>query len=824
MDITEFLNDLDRLYEEKRINDVEPFFQQNLAQALEENDYSAQFTILNEMMGFFRDTSQYDKSIKSCNQCIHLMKTMGIEGTVDYATSLQNIANAHRAAGLWEKSLDFYHQVFKIYENNIPAGDYRFASLNNNIALLYQEMGDFEKAAEHLKQALSIIEKIEGAEIEIATTYSNLAASLLELDRVDEAIKYLDMALDTYRKDEVKNFHYSGALSAMAAAQCKIGQYEKAVPLYQEALKEIEVNMGRGTAYKITEENLKKVYKKLGMNSGENIKNVHVDAEKLSDDKAERGKITGIELAKRFYEEYGAPMIHEKFSEYEDKIAVGFVGEGSERFGFDDEYSMDHDFGPGFCMWVTKTVYNEIGQQLQQEYEKLPLTYMGVTRMSTEMAQGRVGVQLIGDFYEKYTGYRQSPDTVGKWIDIDDYKLATVTNGVVFRDDQGIFTDIRNHFMNQPERARLVKLAREISAMAQTGQCNYGRSMARKDYVTAQICISEFMQHTMKCLFLLNKKYAPYYKWMFQGTINLKTLSEIGEILEKLADIPDQRETWENYSYDNTQINENDQKALKIERIAGLVINELYHQNIIPDINSNFLNDYVSLIMFKASSEGEEPHNLRRNENKTMKKTEVNRDEIIDEIVRLEFEAFDKVQNVGGRAECQNNWPFFYVMRKSQYMTWTDEMLVCIRNLWLENKEKGWNMITEKYGRMMEHTAPEEYEQIKDNFPIKSQQTIAIVNQIAEIQVNWMQEFAQQYPKLAANARDITSDADGIDNTSYETYLKGELLTYSEQLLKMYAQFIVNLAREGKNLAQMTIKNTAHLQGYKTLEEAEKCV
>lgn len=63
-----------------------------------------------------------------------------------------------------------------------------------------------------------------------------------------------------------------------------------------------------------------------------------------------------------------------------------------------------------------------------------------------------------------------------------------------------------------------------------------------------------------------------------------------------------------------------------------------------------------------------------------------------------------------------------------------------------------------------------------------------------------MKDFAKSYPKLASNARDITSDADQIDNTSYETYLKGELLTYSEELLKLYAQFIVNLAREGKIL------------------------
>lgn len=163
-------------------------------------------------------------------------------------------------------------------------------------------------------------------------------------------------------------------------------------------------------------------------------------------------------------------MIAEKFKEYEDKIAVGFVGEGSERFGFDDIYSRDHDFGPGFSMWVTKSTYDLIGEKLQAEYEKLPKEYMGVRRMDTEMAKGRLGVCLIGDFYEKYTGYRQSPEKVSQWIDIDDDKLATVTNGEVFRDNEGIFTDIRNHFRSQPEKARIIKLAREVSKMAQTGQ------------------------------------------------------------------------------------------------------------------------------------------------------------------------------------------------------------------------------------------------------------------------------------------------------------------------------------------------------------------
>ena len=272
-------------------------------------------------------------------------------------------------------------------------------------------------------------------------------------------------------------------------------------------------------------------------------------------------------------------------------------------------------------------------------------------------------------------------------------------------------------------------------------------------------------------------------------------------MINDLARLPDQREMWNEYQYNNTSVNENDQKAVVIEQIARLIINELKSQKIIVSVNSNFLNDYVSLIMEKAN---------------------YNRGELIDEIIHLEFEAFDKVQNVGGRAECQNNWPYFYLMRKSQYLTWTDDMLLCIRDLWLENRQKGWNMITEKYGRMMESTSPEEYKELAKYFPEKSDKTRAIVAQIAEIQVQWMEDFAKEYPKLASQARNITSETDSVYDTSYETYLKGELLTYSDTLLKMYAEFIIDLYNRNENLAKLTIENTAKLQGYDSLRKAEE--
>ena len=44
----------------------------------------------------------------------------------------------------------------------------------------------------------------------------------------------------------------------------------------------------------------------------------------------------GLDEARAFYEEYGRDMIHERFPEYEGRIAVGLAGHGSECFGFDD--------------------------------------------------------------------------------------------------------------------------------------------------------------------------------------------------------------------------------------------------------------------------------------------------------------------------------------------------------------------------------------------------------------------------------------------------------------------------------------------------------
>ncbi len=826
MNTNEFYEKLNTLFDAKDLEKVGEFLDDSLRSALQKGNDFLGITILNEIIGFNRDIGNYDKSLSACEEVISLLKRNHLEGTVEYATSLQNVANAYRAAGKKVESLGYYNTVFKIYREQLDENDYKFASLHNNIALLYQEMDNFLMATEHLKKALSIIEKIEGKEIEVATTLSNLAASEVEMDDLSSAKTHLERALEIFRQDDEKNFHYSGALAAMANLLVKEGNKEGAKAYYEEALKEIEKNMGKESdAYKTVLANFeeiggkleeKPVAKKLKKKEKKRIEKESEDiieemVEEIGSEvkTIEADGLTGMEICRKFYEEYGRAMIHDKFPEYEDQMAVGLVGEGSEVFGYDDEFSRDHDFGPGFCIWLPKELYKAMGDRVQEEYDKLPDTFMGITRATTEMGKGRVGVWRMGDFFEEYTGHRTAPEIAAEWVEIDDYKLATVTNGEIWRDDLGEFTNRRAGFLAQPPEAYRVKLARMISSMAQMGQANYARAMARKDYVTAEICIAKYMEDTLHCIFLLNDQYAPYYKWLLTGSKDLEILPEVGDMLRALADTKDQREHWKDFEYDSRFINDKDQKVLIIEMIAKLVLNELLEQGIIKNKKSNFLGDYVHEVLMA-------PQAARLVKPKTK-----SRDEIIDEIIKLEFEAFDKVQNEGGRAGCQDDWPTFNVMRKSQYLTWTDEMLKALLALWKENKAKGWNMITEKYARMMECTAPIEYKELEPNLPVRSPQTRAIVDQIVDIQVGWMEEFAKEYPKLAGDARDINSSNDTLNNTSYETYLRGELLTYSDELVKLYGEFIVNLFKEGKNLAKMTIENTARLEGFDSLEDAE---
>ena len=143
----------------------------------------------------------------------------------------------------------------------------------------------------------------------------------------------------------------------------------------------------------------------------------------------------GLELAKRYYEEVGRPMLERDFPELLPRLAAGLVGEGSECLGFDDAISQDHDFGAGFCLWFSAEDYNQYGNALQDAYDRLPGEFAGVpVRLTSVRGGGRVGVFEIEAFYSRFIGMEQPPKSSMRWLHLPEDKLAAVVGGAVFED------------------------------------------------------------------------------------------------------------------------------------------------------------------------------------------------------------------------------------------------------------------------------------------------------------------------------------------------------------------------------------------------------
>ena len=315
--------------------------------------------------------------------------------------------------------------------------------------------------------------------------------------------------------------------------------------------------------------------------------------------------MTGLELCRKYYEEVGRPMLEEKFGEYLPRIAAGLVGEGSDCLGFDDKISRDHDFGPAFCIWLCKEDYEKIGAEMQEAYNNLPKEFMGFTaRKTSTRGNGRVGVMETNRFYRQFIGNEQPPKDLMRWLYLPEHKITAAVSGEVFEDNLGEFSEIRNALLSYyPEDVRIKKIAARASNMAQSGQYNYARCMRRGDSVAASIAVNEFTKATLSMIYLLNRQYSPYYKWQFYG---LKKLSESNSFVLidalKLIDIlvrtPDQSYAWEP-PFDagfNPYLNTADKKVMLIEKICGLVIDELKKQGL-TDINDNFLEAHTYRIM-----------------------------------------------------------------------------------------------------------------------------------------------------------------------------------------------------------------------------------
>ena len=278
----------------------------------------------------------------------------------------------------------------------------------------------------------------------------------------------------------------------------------------------------------------------------------------------------GLALCRRYYEEFGRPMLREQFPEVLPHLACGLTGSGSECLGFDDDLSTDHDFEPGFCIFLPgeDLVSRRTEFLLERAYAKLPKEYMGCSRaMIRPVGGARHGVIRMDSFFMEKTGDPEGRLTGRQWLSVPEQSLLEAVNGELYEDPSGKMSRIRESLAYFPEDIRLKKLAGRLLLMAQSGQYNYLRCLGHGEEAGAQMAVFEFVRSTASVIFLLNRRYQPYYKWLFRSLRQLPILPESAELMEYLITTDNEPETAR-------------EKSAVIEGLAADVIDGLTDQGL----------------------------------------------------------------------------------------------------------------------------------------------------------------------------------------------------------------------------------------------------
>lgn len=194
------------------------------------------------------------------------------------------------------------------------------------------------------------------------------------------------------------------------------------------------------------------------------------------------------------------------------------------------------------------------------------------------------------------------------------------------------------------------------------------------------------------------------------------------------------------------------------------------------------------------------------------------KDPLIAAIIEAEWQMFDKVQNEGGRAACQNDARTFAIMRYSQFAPLPQDVLESYRDDLAAAAREGRNLLAEKYAYMMEYTDPATFDRtLRDHLPAVSAYKQELCARIANRLIRDEQQFATRYPALHAQGR--PTEGAQADDVSVHVYALGELKTYSERTLERYDAWLRMHPEE--NISVSVHRVMVQLYGYDSLEAAE---
>jgi hypothetical protein len=220
-------------------------------------------------------------------------------------------------------------------------------------------------------------------------------------------------------------------------------------------------------------------------------------------------------------------------------------------------------WGPRLVLFLPVEDFENTNQEVDKILrQELPVRFHGYsthfgkpnledngTRLSMDIEEGPVDhlitIETISGYWQKTA--RIDPwrePTVTEWLTISQQQLLEWTAGKVFHDDLGLEA-VRQRFAWYPQDVWLYMLASQWAQLAEI-EAFVGRTWQLRDFLGSQLVATQIVEKLIHLCFLMERRYAPYAKWLGTSFKELQCYPEMQPLLASILSAPDysQRELW----------------------------------------------------------------------------------------------------------------------------------------------------------------------------------------------------------------------------------------------------------------------------------------
>lgn len=181
------------------------------------------------------------------------------------------------------------------------------------------------------------------------------------------------------------------------------------------------------------------------------------------------------------------------------------------------------------------------------------------------------------------------------------------------------------------------------------------------------------------------------------------------------------------------------------------------------------------------------------------------KDRLIEAILEIELRMFLTVNPVLTSA-CQEDPKGFRLHRRAQFLPWAEETLASYLEDLRAADGRGENLMRRKYALLQGPRA----------------ESGPDLEEIVRLEMEWQRAMFRDYPALMGGARPLTDDRTRAEMTSFETYTRGELETYSPRTLGLLRRDLAAMRARGESLSEKIYDRLVRALGYASLADAEQ--